>query len=145
VAHDGRELRRAVSREARRGHVDDVRRSRRLFDLTLPSCGRTAPIAFSCFARAMLKLEPCNCPHTLSERRGWAPFLALALTLALLVFRAALSYINTPPLAGSFSNKNFDPFSLEFPGNETVGTVHLSPCEDGVDCGYIVYASSTLA
>jgi hypothetical protein len=92
-----------------------------------------------------LKPKPWNGPRTLSERHGWAPFFTLALTLVLLVFHAAMSYFNASPLAGSFSNKDFDPFSLDFPGNETAGTVHLSPCEDGVDCGYIVYACSTLA
>jgi hypothetical protein len=68
-----------------------------------------------------------------SERRKWT--LVLAFALVLLVFHAARSDLHSKTSPAS------DPWSLDFKGNETVGTVHLSPCEDGVDCGYIVCVS----
>jgi hypothetical protein len=73
-------------------------------------------------------LVSANC-----ERRKWT--LVLALALVLLVFHAAQSDLHSKTSPAS------DPWSLDFKGNETVGTVHLSPCEDGVDCGYIVCVS----
>jgi hypothetical protein len=76
-----------------------------------------------------------------SERRKWT--LVLTLAIVLLIFHAAQSDLHSKIslLPGCLVKTASDPWSLDFKGNEAVGTVQLSPCEHGVDCGYIVCAA----
>jgi hypothetical protein len=68
---------------------------------------------------------------------SWTGVVLLALTVCAL--RPIRQLFNKPAsFAGSQQERIDDPWSTAFPGNDTVGTVQLSPCEGGVECGYIV-------